>query len=62
MAGAITRVYFSIVHFLIKQDHVYKAVVRDITVLRPPTTIIDSSVSQERILHLHLDSRYEYVS
>ena len=55
LAGAITRVCFSIVHFLIKQKHVYNAVVHDITVLRPPTTIINSSKSLKHILHPHLE-------
>ena len=56
LAGAITRVCFSIVHFLIKQKHIYNAVLRDITVLRPPTTVIPSSTSLKHILHPKLKS------
>jgi hypothetical protein len=49
LAGAICRVCFSIVHYLIKQRHIFNAVLRDITVLRPPSTI--TPVSLKTILH-----------
>lgn len=49
LAGAIARICFSIVHYDIKQKHVFNAVVRDITILRPPTTI--ASTSLKHILH-----------
>ena len=49
LGGAIARVCFSLVHFVIKQKHVFNAVVRDITVLRPPSTM--SPTSLKHILH-----------
>ena len=49
LGGAIARVCFSIVHYLIKHKHVYNAIVRDITVMRPPTTI--AAPSLKHILH-----------
>lgn len=57
LAGAITWVCFSIMHFLIKQKHIFNAVVCDITVLHPPTTIVRSSASLKGILHPQFDSR-----
>jgi hypothetical protein len=49
LAGAIARVCFTLIHFDIKQKHVFNALVRDITVLRPPTTI--ASTTLKHILH-----------
>ena len=49
LAGAIVRVCFTIVHYDIKQKHVFNTLVRDITVLRPPSTI--SPTSLKHILH-----------
>ena len=49
LAGAIARVCFSIIHYTIKQRHVYNAIVHDITILWPPTTIAPSY--QTHILH-----------
>ena len=50
LAGAIIQVCFTIVHFHIKQQrHIFNALVRDITVLRPPTSI--ASTLLKRILH-----------
>ena len=40
LAGAIVHVCFLFVHFLIKQKHVFNALARDITILRPTTPII----------------------
>ena len=49
LAGAIARVCFTLLHFIIKQKHVFNALVRDITVLRPPSTITPTSL--KHILH-----------
>lgn len=49
LAGAVARVCFSIVHYIIKEKHIYNALVKDITVVRPPTTI--ASTSLKHILH-----------
>jgi hypothetical protein len=49
LAGSISRVSFSVVHYLIRQRHVFNATVRDITVLRPPSTIAPTSL--KNILH-----------
>ena len=49
LAGAIARVCFTIVHYPIKQKHIFNALVRDITIIRPPTTIVQSSLKS--ILH-----------
>ena len=49
LAGAIARVCFLITHFIIKQKHVYNALVKDITIIRPPTTI--STKSLKHVLH-----------
>jgi hypothetical protein len=49
IAGAIARVCFSIIHFNIKQRHIFNAIVKDITILRPPTTI--SPTTLKHILH-----------
>jgi hypothetical protein len=51
LAGAIARVCFTLVHFTIKQRHIFNAVVRDITVVRPPTSIIPSRASLKELLH-----------
>jgi hypothetical protein len=51
LAGAIARVCFTLVHFSIKQKHIFNAVVRDITVVRPPTAIVSSSSSLKELLH-----------
>ena len=48
LAGAIACVYFTIVHFLFKQKHVFKAVVRDITVLCPPTHYLHPHYNNEK--------------
>ena len=40
LGGAIARVCFSIAHYTVKQKHIFNALVRDITVLRAPTTKI----------------------
>ena len=49
IAGATARVCFAIVHFLIRQKHVYNVVVRDITIMRPPTTIATTTL--KNVLH-----------
>jgi hypothetical protein len=49
LAGAVARVCFSIVHFVIKQRHIFNATVKDITVIRAPTTI--PTMSLKHILH-----------
>ena len=49
IAGATAHVCFAIVHFLIRQKHVYNAVVRDITIMRPPTTIATTTL--KNVLH-----------
>jgi hypothetical protein len=49
LAGAIARVCFSIVHFVVRQKHIYNALVRDITIVRPPITIATTSL--KHILH-----------
>jgi hypothetical protein len=49
LAGAICRVSFSLIHYLIKQRHIYNAAIRDITVLRPPSTVAPTSLKD--ILH-----------
>lgn len=49
IAGSIARVCFSIVHFEIKQRHIFNAIVKDITILRPPTNI--SPTTLKHILH-----------
>jgi hypothetical protein len=51
LAGAVARVCFTVTHFDIKQKHVFNAVVRDISVLRPPSIITPTSL--KRILHSH---------
>lgn len=51
LAGAIVRVCFTMVHYLIKQKHIYNAIPHDITVLRPPTKISSPKTSLKRILH-----------
>lgn len=56
LARAIACVCFTMVHFCIKQKHVFNAIICDITVLCPPTSIISSSKSLKHILHPHLDS------
>lgn len=55
LAGAIVRVCFSFVHFQIKQKHIFNALARDITVLRPPTTVVATSL--KHILHPNLSHR-----
>ena len=49
LAGAIVHVCFTIVHFIIKHKHIYNAVVRDISIIRPPTTI--STATLRNVLH-----------
>ena len=49
LAGAITRVYFSIVHYLIKERHISSALVKDISIIHPPTTIAPTSL--KNVLH-----------
>lgn len=49
LAGAIARVCFTLVHFTIKQKHVFNALVKDITILRPPTSITPTTL--KHILH-----------
>jgi hypothetical protein len=49
LAGSIARVCFSIVHYVIKQKHVFNALVKDITVICPPTSIAPTSL--KHILH-----------
>ena len=49
LAGTITRVCFSMVHYFMKERHIYKAIIQDITVLCPPTTISPSSLTH--LLH-----------
>ena len=44
LAGAITQVCFSLVHFIIKQKHISNAMIWDITVLHLPITIMHSSL------------------
>jgi hypothetical protein len=51
LVGAIVCVCFSLIHFVIKQKHIYNAIACDITVLRAPTTITSSSSSIKEILH-----------
>ena len=49
LAGAICRVCFVLTHYLIKPRHFFNAVVRDITVLRPPSKVTPTSLKS--ILH-----------
>ena len=49
LAGSIARICFSIVHFNIKQKHVFNAYVKDITIVRPPTSIATTSL--KHLLH-----------
>lgn len=49
LGGAIAHVCFSIVHFFIRQRHIYNAIIRDITVMRPPTTIMAPTL--KNVLH-----------
>ena len=49
LAGAIARVCFTVIHYPIKQKHIFNALVRDITIIQPPTTIVRSSL--KNILH-----------
>jgi hypothetical protein len=49
LAGTIARVCFSIVHYNVKQKNIHHAILRDITVLCPPTTIARSSLTH--VLH-----------
>ena len=44
LAGAIARVCFTLLHFIIKQKHVFNALVRDITILCPPSPITPTSL------------------
>ena len=57
LAGSIVEVYFSLVHFFIRQSqkNIFNAVVRDITVLRPPLQVA-SSISGQK-LHSVLHNR-----
>jgi len=49
LAGCTARVCFSIMHYLIKQKHVFNAIVKDITVVRPPMSIAPTTL--KNILH-----------
>ena len=49
LAGSIARICFSVAHFHIKQKHIYNAYVKDITVVRPPTSIATTSL--KHLLH-----------
>ena len=49
IAGSVARVCFSIVHFNIKQKHVFNAYVKDITIVRPPTSITTTTL--KHLLH-----------
>ena len=49
LAGAIVRVCFTITHFIIRQKHIYNAIVCNITIMRPPTTI--STATLKNVLH-----------
>lgn len=49
LAGAIARICFSIIHFSIKEKHVFSTRVKDITVLRPP--ILFPNTSLRHVLH-----------
>jgi hypothetical protein len=49
IAGSICRVCFTIAHFVIRQKHVFNALVRDITVLRPPVTVTPTCL--KHVLH-----------
>ena len=51
LGGAITQVCFLIFYFLVKQKHIFNAVVQDITILCPPTMIVSSTSSLKHILH-----------
>ena len=45
LGGAICHVCFLIFHSLVKQKHIFNAIIRDITILHPPTTIASSTSS-----------------
>ena len=49
LASSIARVCFSIIHYSIKQKHVFNAIVKDITILRPPTSMPPTTL--KHILH-----------
>jgi hypothetical protein len=51
LTGTIIHVCFPLIHFVIKQKHIYNAIARDITVVGAPTTITSSSSSVKEILH-----------
>jgi hypothetical protein len=51
LVGAIVHVCFSLIHFVIKQKHIYNAIAHDITIVRAPTTITSSSSSIKEILY-----------
>jgi hypothetical protein len=51
LVGAIVHVCFSLIHFVIKQKHIYNMIACDITILQAPTTITSSSTSVKKILH-----------
>jgi hypothetical protein len=55
LAGSIAHVCFSIAHFFIKQKHVFNTYVKDITILRPPTIIVSTSLTH--IYLFYFDSR-----
>jgi hypothetical protein len=49
LAGSIARVCFSIVHFYIRERHIFNAQLRDVTIVRPPSSITKKSL--QHILH-----------
>jgi hypothetical protein len=59
LAGSIVEVFFSLVHFHIRQSqkNIFNAIVRDMTVLRPPLQIASSTSGQTRSLHSVLQNK-----
>ena len=51
LGGVICCVCFSIFRFLVKQKHIFNAIVRDITIVHPSTTFASSTSSLKHILH-----------
>lgn len=51
LAGAIARVCFTVVHYHIKEKHIFNALVQDITIVRPPTFISPPKSTLKKILH-----------
>jgi hypothetical protein len=56
LAGSIVQVCFALVHYHIRQSqkNIFNAMIRELTVLRPPLHIVSSTLTQLRsVFHSH---------